>query len=224
MTHHRWWTSDTIHALEKQLAEWWPNDDAVDWVVGDAKHALRKSDHNPDRTSTPPGVVRAVDVRIRDDVKHPHADDLAALAETAERLRVGEDARISYVIHKRRIFSSYRHAGTPAWTWRPYSHAAVMPHLTHVHVSVLPSGDHDPSPLRTDTLHRVAVEPLPVEGKPLTPEQVLAYVLSGVVYSDWPKPVVRRVQNLVGLTGAAVDGVVGPHTRKAVNRWVNARR
>ena len=60
--HPRWWASDTIHALAKQLAAWWPDDTAVDWVIGDTKHSHRKSDHNPDRTSKPPGVVRAIDI------------------------------------------------------------------------------------------------------------------------------------------------------------------
>lgn len=215
----KWWASDTLHALSKQLADWWPTDTAVDWEIGDARHARRRSDHNPDPSSTPPGVVRAIDIRIRDDIEHPDQDDLDALFRTAERLRLGEDPRINYVIHHRRIFSSYIHEGTPAWTWRPYSHAKPMPHLTHVHVSVLPAGDHNPAPVRVGGPPPVR-EPEP----PPSADLVLAKVLTHRVYSGWPKGLIKLVQRLVGLAGADVDGIVGPVTRRAVNGWVNAPR
>ena len=52
--HPRWWASDTIHALAKQLAAWWPDDTAVDWVIGDAKHSTA----NPTTTPTAPASPR----------------------------------------------------------------------------------------------------------------------------------------------------------------------
>ena len=144
-----WWFCDTGQAFTKQLAERFPTDGAVDWKVGDAKHRLRKSDHNPDPTSTPPGVVRAIDVRLdlgKDGSDHDPRD-LKALQRVADAVVDGKDPRVLYVIFNRQIASSYVHKGTPAWTWRPYSNARRMPHTTHVHVSFRPAGDHDGKPL-----------------------------------------------------------------------------
>lgn len=138
-----WWASETIEALEKQMRARYPDDRLVDWIVGDTSHAARKSDHNPDPTSSPPGVVRAVDVRL--------SGGAADLAATAEALRGGQDPRVLYVIHNRRIFSSYPYmGGNTAWVWRPYSHADTMPHIDHVHLSVQPAGDNDRNPMILD--------------------------------------------------------------------------
>ena len=53
------------------------------------------------------------------------------------------------------------------------------------------------------------------------PVGVLAMVLAGTIYSNWPKPVIRCVQKLVGVTA---DGIVGPVTRHAVRVWANKHR
>lgn len=90
-----------------------------DGWIGDAAHAARASDHNPNKK----GVVQAID--ITHDPKN--GMDAHALAET---LRLNRDRRIKYVISNGRIFSS----STKPWEWRKY--AGSNPHSRHVHISV----------------------------------------------------------------------------------------
>ncbi|CAL8967492.1 hypothetical protein RHODGE_RHODGE_03336 [Rhodoplanes serenus] len=94
-----------------------------DWdgTIGDAAHAARTSDHNPNSA----GVVTAIDIT------HDPAGgvDTAALAE---HLRGSRDPRIKYVISNGRIVSST----ISPWTWRPYTGASR--HDKHVHISVMP--------------------------------------------------------------------------------------
>jgi hypothetical protein len=107
---------------------------ASDGTLGDAAHAARESDHNPDSG----GVVRAWDCTSW--VDPATGTDVAETL--AEFLRAGKDPRVKYVIWRRRIFSD-----VDPWTWRPYDGA--NPHDHHVHISVRPhpTGD-DPSPWR----------------------------------------------------------------------------
>jgi hypothetical protein len=95
-----------------------------DGTIGDAAHAARKSDHNPNAA----GVVTAMDLT------NDPAGGLDAL-KLAEALRHSRDPRIKYVIHAGRIFS----AKVQPWVWRPYLGADAHQH--HVHVSV----DADPA-------------------------------------------------------------------------------
>jgi hypothetical protein len=99
-----------------------------DGTIGDAAHAERKSDHNPN----PAGVVTAMDLT------HDPAGGLDAL-KLAEALRHSRDPRIKYVIHAGRMFS----AKVQPWEWRPYHGADAHQH--HVHISV------DPEPLLYDS-------------------------------------------------------------------------
>lgn len=52
----------------------------------------------------------------------------------AERLRIGRDPRIKYVIHDRRIFTGYATSYRPAWWWVPYY--GENAHITHLHLSL----------------------------------------------------------------------------------------
>ncbi len=87
-----------------------------------------KSDHTPDVN----GDVRAGDIGevVEDDA-----------FTVAEAIRLSRDPRIKYVIHERRLFSSYDHANGPPYTWRPYS--GSNPHSSHVHISVLRTNQND---------------------------------------------------------------------------------
>jgi hypothetical protein len=96
---------------------------ASDGSIGDQAHRSRASDHNPNDK----GVVCAIDV-----TSDPEGGcDGRALAEF---LKTGRDARIKYVIHQGRMFSSYAAHGVPPWTWRKYT--GSNPHNVHVHISV----------------------------------------------------------------------------------------
>lgn len=120
----------SLDTLRAQLNAAFPNrDKSWDGDIGDAAHQARKSDHNPDE-----GVVRALDV-----TSSP-AKGLDG-QELAEALRASRDPRISYVIHRGRIFSS----SVSPWEWRARNQGPED-HLHHVHVSVKKQGQDDTQP------------------------------------------------------------------------------
>lgn len=101
---------------------------ASDGMLGDALHAQRVSDHNPNAQ----GVVCALDIT------HDPAHGLDIAVE-AQRLVDSKDPRIRYVIANGCIWE-------PSMGWQPYNGAD--PHTGHMHISVnMPNGD-DASPWR----------------------------------------------------------------------------
>jgi hypothetical protein len=103
----------------------------VDGTLGDLAHSSRVSDHNPDEN----GIVRALDF---------YEHKLGFVDEVFEAMRLARDPRVKYAIHDKRMFASYDAAGGPAWQWREYTGANG--HVTHGHLSVLPTGDNDSRP------------------------------------------------------------------------------
>lgn len=102
-----------------------------DGSIGDAAHASRASDHNPwirDPAGIVDGVVSAIDITDDD----ASGADMRKLVEWLTK--VSRDPRIKYVIHERKIYSSYPTSSAPAWAARPYS--GVNAHMQHVHISV----------------------------------------------------------------------------------------
>lgn len=107
-------------ALRDEINARYPNRSKLsDGWIGDAAHASRPSDHNPNAA----GVVTALDITHDPD----SGPDTWKLAEI---LRQRKDPRIKYVISNGRIYSS---AVSP-WTWRPYT--GSNKHAHHVHISV----------------------------------------------------------------------------------------
>lgn len=121
-------------ALAEATRRWPDRNRAADGTIGDAAHAARTSDHNPDdQTSN--------DNRDADHVHEVHAFDLShdpahgcdcnVLAEhVRSRVLAGLETRVAYVIWDRRIFNP---AVSP--DWRPYTGAD--PHTGHIHCSIL---------------------------------------------------------------------------------------
>lgn len=140
-----WWLCAAAKQLREQINARFPHrDKRSDGSVGDLAHAIRKSDHNPDPTSAPPMVVRAIDID----------EDLTTLDDSlANRLAEGlremgpHDARLSYVIFEGAIASRAK-----GWEWRPYNGANA--HKTHLHVSFTRKGDHDATPFALPVLER----------------------------------------------------------------------
>jgi hypothetical protein len=99
-----------------------------DGWIGDARHASRKSDHNPDQF----GWVRAIDIDARlgtsKGLSIYLADQIRNAGET--------DKRISYVIHMGKIASSKK-----GWAWREYK--GFNQHRHHIHISFTKLGDID---------------------------------------------------------------------------------
>jgi hypothetical protein len=117
-----WRTATAITTLGKQIERLRRGTYPVDGTVASKAHdfANPNSDHRPDEG----GVVRAID----------WGGDAELLAEMAEAIRLSKDSRVKYVIHRRRLFSSYPKHGYAPFVWRPYS---GTPHATHVHLSVV---------------------------------------------------------------------------------------
>jgi hypothetical protein len=109
-----------LATLRDQINAKYPNRSKLsDGWIGDAAHAARPSDHNPNGA----GVVTALDITHDPD----NGPDTWKLAEW---LRINKDPRIKYVISNGRIFSSV----VSPWQWRPYTGANK--HAHHVHVSL----------------------------------------------------------------------------------------
>lgn len=125
---------------------------ASDGWIGDAAHAGRDSDHNPDSR----GLVHAIDVD-RDLVD-------GTMSRVVEQLvddhRAGRDRRLTYVIWQRRIASA-----THGWRWRAYY--GSNPHTEHAHFS----GSADPA-LERDTRAWRLKETTVSQPTPPTPDAI----------------------------------------------------
>lgn len=124
----------SLQQLLAEVNQRWPNrDKESDGALGDAAHASRESDHNPDYDVPPPryGVVRARDID-RDGI------DVEQLLEQLRRECVRPNPRVAYVIYDRQIMRSYyKRIGDRTYRpgeWAPYD--GPNPHTGHVHVSV----------------------------------------------------------------------------------------
>ena len=100
-----------------------------DGTIGDARHATRKSDHNPDIHT---GFVRAIDL----DADFDKSANTAAYIADQIRTVAKSDKRIAYVIYNRKIASP-----RSLWKWRKYT--GVNPHTSHIHISFTKAGDTD---------------------------------------------------------------------------------
>jgi hypothetical protein len=115
--------------LRDAVTTWYPDRRTTsDGWAGDARHAARKSDHNPDQT----GCVRAIDIDSRLD----SSEGLSVYLADQIRICAKTDKRISYVIHNGMIASRILN-----FKWRKYS--GYNKHTKHIHVSFNPSGDKD---------------------------------------------------------------------------------
>ena len=131
-----WWLSKAAEQLRKEVNTLWPKrDKKSDGAKGDDAHAARKSDHNPDPNSTPPGVVRAID--IDEDLNGKDGSDpVIANRLVAQLVRLAPaDGRIKYIIFEGKIWSA-----TSQWKARPYS--GPNAHMKHIHVSFTEIGDN----------------------------------------------------------------------------------
>lgn len=124
--------------LREQIDDAFPDRDrASDGWLGDARHAARTSDHNPDSK----GIVRAIDI---DADLRSHQSEAFDLADQL-RLLARSDKRISYIIFNGKIASWKLN-----WAWRDYK--GINPHKKHIHVSFTFLGDNDSSMFRIPIL------------------------------------------------------------------------
>jgi hypothetical protein len=139
--------------LREQIDKRWPNrDKGSDGSIGDAVHAARPSDHNPDAD----GWVHAIDVDKDGIDAQALADQLVALA------RAGKDGgRLKNIVWNDRVAS-----GTypdTFWTWRGSGYG----HRDHIHISFTSAAQRDSSPFPVPVLtdrRRVRVTRFPSTG------------------------------------------------------------
>lgn len=111
--------------LRDRINKLYPNrSKKSDGMIGDAAHASRQSDHNPDAK----GIVKAWDV-THDPKDGPDLNWLASC--------LIKDPRTNYVIYNRRIWQN--------GAWKAYT-GSSDPHTNHLHLSVKASNCDDASP------------------------------------------------------------------------------
>lgn len=211
-----WYVAPALLALRAELNEKYPNrDKASDGTIGDPSHAARKSDHNPDWGSEPPGCVRAMDTDSNGapGVVTPLVRDLLTAA-------IG-DRRVWYVISNGKIYSR-------TYGWSPRVYTGSSPHDHHVHVSLRGADgitDAYAHELAFDTSAWLTDEPA---GDTL-PAVRLHRVVDAARHprKTWAPVNVRRTQraliarsmNRGDATGLVVNGKYDGATRAAYARW-----
>jgi hypothetical protein len=176
-----------------------------DGWIGDAKHSMRKSDHNPE----PDGTVDAFD--LTHDPKNG-----VDIQKVADAIVASKDPRVSYLICNGRIVSGSGQK-QPAWKWRPYSGANK--HTKHLHVSIKDGPQDDTTPWRIEAAFGKAPAPVPATKPASAPT---AKQKSAILRRGSKGEFVTELQaNLVSLGYGQMkaDGVFGPATEKAVKNF-----
>lgn len=118
--------------LRNEVDARWPGRDrASDGCCGDAAHAARKSDHNPDAS----GYAHAED--IDEDIVQNMGDRPLWLLG----VRLLADRRTKYLIYERQLLY-------PDGTVKPYH--GINAHEHHLHISIKPGTEHDTLPWLAD--------------------------------------------------------------------------
>lgn len=119
--------SKALVQLREQFDDCYPERDrSSDGWLGDSRHSVRKSHHNPDNK----GWVRALDIdadlRAGKDEMH----------QVVEQIRLLGRKRLSYIIFDGKIASA-----KSLWKWVAYK--GVNPHRTHAHFSAKKNQDEN---------------------------------------------------------------------------------
>lgn len=192
----------SLVALRDQVNKLAPNrSKASDGWIGDAAHAKRKSQHNPD----PDGTVDALDIT------HDPKNGCDA-GKIAEAIRVSKDKRVGNVIYNRQIFSG---SGKSPFVWRKYTGANA--HTQHIHIDVIDALQDDARPWAIDS----AFSKVPAKPDP----KLTAKQKSAVMHRGSKGEFVTELQNnlvALGYGPMAIDGVFGIVTERAVKKFQSA--
>lgn len=114
-----WHLAPCLVTLREEVDRKWPNRSRVsDGEIGDAAHAARQSDHNPDAH----GVVHARDFTTANNRQGRR------IRRVIKKACIG-DHRVWYVIANGYIYSQ-------TYNWKARKYTGSDPHTGHVHVSV----------------------------------------------------------------------------------------
>lgn len=220
-----WRNCVTSTVLIGQVNKKWPNRDKTsDGTIGDAAHATRVSDHNPWVVVNGVGVVRARDI-------DKDGCDIPWMFEELRKLGAQGDPRLAgggYLIHNRRIT-------TPDFTkWVPYS--GINPHTAHGHISWTRSqaGFDSPSPYAffggsvgvpgtAPSGGYVIGDKMAREGErgsdvAWIQQRLNVWGVSANVDSIFGPATTKAVKTFQTKRRLAVDGIVGPATRGALDQ------
>ncbi len=199
----------SLDKLRSQVNELAPKrSKASDGWLGDAKHSMRKSDHNPE----PDGTVDALD--ITHDPKN--GVDIQRLCDA---IIASKDRRVSYLICNGKIIAG---AGGPKpWTKRVYNGANK--HDKHLHVSVLDKYQDDTAEWDIDAAFDDVRAPAPApkpkpRPKPSAPK---AEDLHDGKYHEALETIQQRLDDLGYHEVGTVDGKWGTRTETAVMAFRN---
>ena len=200
-----WRLAPSLVALVSEVDKKWPKrNKAHDGSIGDAAHAARSSEHNPDRDPDPMplGMVSAVDI-----TKHSAAMANELLGELIR------DPRVWYVIHDGYIYSR-----THGWAKSKYD--GPNPHTHHVHVSLVQAAKAaaDTAPW----FAKPVAKPAPETDDPTRGQRVGDKHRPGSRALRWGDKGtdVALLQRFIGVED---DGDFGPETAKAVRRYQVSR-
>lgn len=163
-----WRLARSLEVLLAEVDARWPGrSKRSDGTIGDAAHAARKSDHNPNAV----GVVRALDI-----THDPAGCRGDLVAEYLRTLGEAGDDRLNgggYVIWNRLVAGAGK-----GWVWRPYT--GPSPHTDHVHVSAsrVSFGYDSTRPWRLSTARATSGSDVIAGGPPLPPAKADVAVLS----------------------------------------------
>ena len=215
-----WRPSRCLATLLAQVKATAPKDrdTQLDAFKGDAAHAARRSDHNPDSK----GIVRALDV----------TKDLSAGVDTfamLDHFRVRKELRVRFCIANGKIFgneefcrSNPKLKMTP-WQWHRYT--GPNGHHMHGHVSTVRddrvADDTSPWPLVLKAPTAPPgdkVEPMPTlrRGSKGVAVQLLQGKLKIDIDGHFGPRTEKAVKEFQKKKGIAADGIVGPYTWKAL--------
>lgn len=194
-----WRLAKSLIQLRNQINEAFPaRDKESDGSIGDDRHRLLKSDHNPNAN----GVVTAIDVDRDFNDGNDGRQLVAALVAS-------QDPRIKYIIFERQISQTGN-----VNKWFPYS--GKNAHNHHVHISVAANAKlyDDPTPWRLNFKAKSS----------LVPPTPLPALLKRGSRGD----AVRDLQNALIERGlipkGKADGVFGPKTEIGVKQFQSANK
>lgn len=180
-----------------------------DGWLGDAKHSMRKSDHNPE----PDGTVDALD--ITHDPKN--GVDIQKLCDA---IIASKDRRVSYLICNGKIIAG--NGGPRPWVKRTYTGANK--HSKHLHVSVLDKFQDDTTPWKIEAAFGKAA-PVPAKPAPAAPAPVApikpkpAHAPAPAVDKETIARVQRQLRELGYTEVGGVDGRIGTLTATAIRAF-----
>jgi len=192
-----WRLAESLKKLQAQINQMAPGRSKVsDGTIGDAAHAARDSDHNPNEQ----GIVAAIDVT--------HDPSGGCDGQILSRSLIA-DSRVKYVIFNSQIWK----ARTGQWEF--YGGKGKNPHDHHVHVSVTPDGRHQTQ----DWDVRIAGAPGEIPPATTTVTETRPLLKTGSTGEA-----VQALQQLLNSLGfsCGVDGRFDPNTTSAVERFQEA--